>query len=396
MPAPICVTNDDTQFFKVVVDDGGDATKRAQIEAEWKRFPRLDPATSTTYNIWYRPTKRGQSVKVDRVMPSTSPAGRYRVEVFIPGKHATTHKAIFSIANNFRVVDGVPQYDETPAMVNMFDLFDVWSSLGEFDLDPASNPLSGRVRQYDMSLEDPPVEIAFGPVRWVPLITDPKPLPAGSLPRFDIPMGTPAERDAPITLGIVATGWGPLWIGKWYDATPYCTWYSLGYHTGADLNIQGTSDADKDAPIYAAGDGKVIYAGAAGSWGNIVVIEHPDALVHRPDGSAGRQKVFSRYGHVTDRILVKVGDQVTRGQNIGFIGLMAGATTGWHLHFDIGYSTKLGILPRHWPDMSKVRELQKTGVKPTDPRFVQAQTAVKQEVLAHYVDPLTFLKDNHG
>jgi murein DD-endopeptidase MepM/ murein hydrolase activator NlpD len=390
MPEQIYVKNDDPLLFSVQVEDGGDATKHAQIESEWKRFTRADPATNTNYTFWYRPTKRGQSVKVDRLMPPDSPMGRYRVEVFVPGRHATTRKAIFSVANNFRTVDNVPQYDETTAMVDMYDLYDVWASLGEFILDPGSNPMSGRVRQYDMSLEDPPAEITFGPVRWVPI---PK---GGETPRFDMPMGTQVERDAPITLGIVATGWGPLWIGKWYDATPYCTWYTLGYHTGADLNIQGTSDADKDAPIFATGDGKVIYAGEAGSWGNIIVIEHPDALVHRPDGSSGRQKVYSRYGHVTDRILVKVGDQVTRGQNIGFIGLMAGATTGWHLHFDIGYSSKLGILPRHWPDMSKVRELQKTGVKPTDPRFRDAQAAVKQEVLSNYVNPQIFLKDNHG
>ena len=75
MPTQIFVVNGDPQLFSVKIEDSGDATKHAQIDAEWKRFNRVDPATQQTYNIWYRLTKRGQSVKVDRLMPPDSPAG---------------------------------------------------------------------------------------------------------------------------------------------------------------------------------------------------------------------------------------------------------------------------------------------------------------------------------
>ena len=52
------------------------------------------------------------------------------------------------------------------------------------------------------------------------------------------------------------------------------------------------------------------YAGNAGSWGRIIVIEHPEALVTHPDGHIERQKVYSRYGHMDENLLVKTGDVV--------------------------------------------------------------------------------------
>jgi murein DD-endopeptidase MepM/ murein hydrolase activator NlpD len=273
----------------------------------------------------------------------------------------------------------------------MHELFDVWVSLGEYDLEPGKEPMSGRVRQFDLSLEDPPVEISFSPVRWVPMI----PLPAGAT-RFDAPIGVQAERDGPFVSSGLAFGMYPIWVGKWYDANPFLTWYSQGYHTGADLNLPGSSDADKDAPIYAVADGRVRFAGPAGSWGNIVVMEHPSALVTLPDGHQQHQRVFSRYGHVSDRILVSAGQEVARGTNIAFVGLQAHFVTGWHLHFDVSYSDMFVNRPAHWPNMTQIRSLQQAKVSPNKPEFLKAQAAVKQEVIAHYLEPLRFLKDNHG
>ena len=73
------------------------------------------------------------------------------------------------------------------------------------------------------------------------------------------------------------------------------------------LNLPGSSGADKGKEIYSIGEGFVTYAGRAGTWGNIIVIEHPEAKLILPDGQTGRQTVFSRYGHVDSRILVNKG-----------------------------------------------------------------------------------------
>jgi murein DD-endopeptidase MepM/ murein hydrolase activator NlpD len=186
---------------------------------------------------------------------------------------------------------------------------------------------------------------------------------------------------------------GPIWLGNWYDATPFLAWYSFGYHTGADLNLTTNPAADKDAPIFAVADGKVIFAGDADSWGNIIVIEHPDALVTLPNGQTQRQRVFSRYGHVSNNIKVSRHQSVTRGQNIGFIGLARGVTSGWHLHFDISYSDMLRSRPAHWPNQDEIKALRAAGKENTRDYF-NAQLKIKKVVITHYVDPYKFLKDN--
>jgi murein DD-endopeptidase MepM/ murein hydrolase activator NlpD len=99
---------------------------------------------------------------------------------------------------------------------------------------------------------------------------------------------------------------------------------------------------------------------------------------------------------VDDNIQVKKGQVVTKGQKIAFVGLPAGQTTGWHLHFDVSYSDLLKSRPAHWPNMSTIRALQKANVKPSSARFKKAQAAVMREVVKHYVDPLRFIKDNHS
>jgi murein DD-endopeptidase MepM/ murein hydrolase activator NlpD len=401
MSNPFMVTTKDPQRFSIHYEDGGSAEKRSGLEGLWKRFNQFDPATNLEHSIWYRPTNRNMEVWVDYTMPPDAPLAMYRIEVFVPRRHATSRKTIFSVAHNFQVKDGGEvEHEDVVRSLDLANHVDQWVSLGEFILDPASQAMSGRVRQYDLSLEDPPQEITFGPVRWIQLTGLPGPQPpegqpVQGTPRFDSPVGSQAERDGALLEGVMFSGLGPAWHGVWYDANPYLTWYAFGYHTGADLNIRGVSSADRDAPIYAVADGKVIYAGKAGSWGNIVVVEHPLARVSLPDGSVREQKVYSRYGHVSDRILVRRDDAVRRGQNIAFIGLAEGATTGWHLHFDVGYTGLLKSQPGHWPDLSNVRALQKKKISPNSKEFRNAQLAVKQVVMAHYLDPHQFLRDNH-
>jgi murein DD-endopeptidase MepM/ murein hydrolase activator NlpD len=74
-------------------------------------------------------------------------------------------------------------------------------------------------------------------------------------------------------------------------------------------------------PIYATADGTVARAGwNSGGYGNLVEIDH------------GRG-ISTRYGHMS-AILVREGDRITRGQQIGRMG-STGRSTGSHLHYEV-------------------------------------------------------------
>ncbi len=88
-------------------------------------------------------------------------------------------------------------------------------------------------------------------------------------------------------------------------------------HNGVDIG------GATGAPIYAAADGEVIFAGwSSGGCGNTVAIAHGGGLT-------------SRYCHQADgAIAVSVGTRVAMGDRIGGIG-NTGRSTGPHLHFSI-------------------------------------------------------------
>ena len=73
-------------------------------------------------------------------------------------------------------------------------------------------------------------------------------------------------------------------------------------------------------PTYAASAGIVTYAGASGAAGNLVTIDHGNGLV-------------TKYMH-HDKVYVKPGDRVEKGQQIGLSGT-TGNSTGNHLHFQV-------------------------------------------------------------
>jgi murein DD-endopeptidase MepM/ murein hydrolase activator NlpD len=77
--------------------------------------------------------------------------------------------------------------------------------------------------------------------------------------------------------------------------------------------------APQGAPVSAAAAGVVTFAGEAGDYGKLVVVEHADG------GSA-------RYGHLSE-IGVEPGQRVGRGQRLGAVG-SSGLSTGPHLHFE--------------------------------------------------------------
>jgi murein DD-endopeptidase MepM/ murein hydrolase activator NlpD len=101
------------------------------------------------------------------------------------------------------------------------------------------------------------------------------------------------------TSGQITSGLGPRW-GR--------------MHQGLDVA------APTGRPITAAKSGKVIVAGWSGGYGNLVVIDHGGGL-------------STAYAHQS-RIAVKVGDPVTQGGLIGYIG-STGHSTGPHLHFEV-------------------------------------------------------------
>jgi murein DD-endopeptidase MepM/ murein hydrolase activator NlpD len=82
-------------------------------------------------------------------------------------------------------------------------------------------------------------------------------------------------------------------------------------------------------PVYAAGDGVVVFAGLdteaiyspwPNYYGNVVVIQHADDL-------------FTLYAHLS-KITIEAGKSVHSGEEIGEVG-QSGVAIGSHLHFEI-------------------------------------------------------------
>lgn len=88
-------------------------------------------------------------------------------------------------------------------------------------------------------------------------------------------------------------------------------------HQGMDIA------APTGTPIYAAGGGVVSYAGTMSGYGNIVVLEHPGGIT-------------TYYAHQS-KVLVVVGQQLARGDQLGLIG-STGRSTGPHLHFEVRFA----------------------------------------------------------
>jgi len=85
-------------------------------------------------------------------------------------------------------------------------------------------------------------------------------------------------------------------------------------HEGIDIR------ASRGAPIRAAEAGRVIHSGWLGDYGKVVIIKH-----------AGPYR--SVYAHA-NKLFVRRGDFVDRGQRIAEVGA-TGNATGPHLHFEI-------------------------------------------------------------
>lgn len=349
----------------------------ASAAAAWVRDRDRDGRA----RLWRNASYNRQTLYVG-YSPRLSGRGVYTIEVFVPKDHAYIRDAHYFIVDYPR---GVRR--ESLAVLNQSPHFDAWvplqaalvngapadPPLSQFALDPAFSD-SGRVNVADITFVDPAThasgkfEVSYGAMRWRPFtppspVTPPPPVTVG----FDSPVGTAAERAGVFADGRKLFEHYEVWCGTWYDANPIGSRYWLGdrwaIHTGADLNLSGPGGvlADKDAPVYAVSDGRVISAGfVSAGWTNIIIIEHP---------VPGEDRViYARYAHV-DNLLVRANDLVVRGQQICGIGQYA--PNNYHLHFDLSFNPLLKTTPGHWPG--------------DNPGLVQQ----------FYVDPKAFIKQRH-
>jgi murein DD-endopeptidase MepM/ murein hydrolase activator NlpD len=109
-------------------------------------------------------------------------------------------------------------------------------------------------------------------------------------------------------------------------------------HFGEDWNGKGGGDTDLHDPIYAIGNGVVIFAyDIRAGWGRVIIIRH----AYRDPKSGAIKYCDSLYGH-NRTMLVKVGDKVKRGQKIATMGNNRGMYMA-HLHFEIRHNLKIGM-----------------------------------------------------
>lgn len=100
------------------------------------------------------------------------------------------------------------------------------------------------------------------------------------------------------------------------------------FHSGVDFAGR------KGMPIYATADGFVSYAGTDKYLGNTVIIDHRKKELDEAGQPYAHQGGYqTEYGHL-DKALVKQGQQVRRGQQIGTMG-STGRSTGPHLHYAV-------------------------------------------------------------
>lgn len=109
------------------------------------------------------------------------------------------------------------------------------------------------------------------------------------------------------------------------------------FHAGMDI------DGERGDQVIAPANGVVIEAGWKGGYGNMIEIDHGNGLK-------------TRYGHLS-KIEVQVGDTLTRGQLMAFVG-STGRSTGPHLHYELRLNDR-PINPRRFlpPEPSELKKI---------------------------------------
>lgn len=129
--------------------------------------------------------------------------------------------------------------------------------------------------------------------------------------------------------------------------------------------------AKRGTPIHAAGDGKVIFKGKKGGYGNVIILQH---------GS----KYSTLYAHLKsyNRKLRK-GSKVKQGQTIAYVG-SSGLATGPHLHYEFRVNgTHRNPLTVHLPESKPVPKRYMADFElTTTPVFAQLDLVTRSSQLA--------------
>ena len=116
------------------------------------------------------------------------------------------------------------------------------------------------------------------------------------------------------------------------------------FHEGLDFA------APTGTEVYATADGIVEIADRKGGYGNMIDITHGYNYV-------------TRYAHLS-KIIVSEGDEVKRGQLIGYVG-STGKSTGPHLHYEVRFKDEpqnpvnyyfMDLTPEEYADMIQLAE----------------------------------------
>ena len=121
----------------------------------------------------------------------------------------------------------------------------------------------------------------------------------------------------------------------WYDAQPFGSQTSYGYHEGADINKRTGGDTDLNQELKAIASGKIYY---------YHFLSHPTSnygrhLVYRIDGPWGVR--FVHYAHMSDLDFMANTNFVSEGQILGRIG--KSGTPVAHLHWAIYKEDPVGF-----------------------------------------------------
>lgn len=144
-------------------------------------------------------------------------------------------------------------------------------------------------------------------------------LEAGDTAMLHSPKLDVSKMSSPVVLQLVNAAKGEVFVFPTPDESRLTSHFGprrRRFHYGVDLAMP------TGRPIYAAFDGVVRISKYNGSYGNLVVIRHPNGLE-------------TYYAHMSKRH-VSAGTQVRAGDIIGLCG-NTGRSYGSHLHFEIRY-----------------------------------------------------------
>lgn len=166
----------------------------------------------------------------------------------------------------------------------------------------------GLAHMFEKQLANVPgAQTLPSPAAVLPATHSANPMPATTVPLHEL-MG-PKLEGAP-QFALPAIGRRASGYGERIDPINHTT----SIHPGFDIA------APTGARVAAAAEGEVVHAGPAGTYGNLVTVRHANGFE-------------TRYAHLS-KVLVKPGDKVLVGQQVGEVG-STGRSTGPHLHFEI-------------------------------------------------------------